>query len=107
MYSREYRCTRVDTKKTTTNIVDVSESNRKTHFIVNMSTVIQERGSKTTQVFAHKRTSKKIKRDKRKLAKIKIIDNNAEPALLKRRPRSSKLIEDNNGKNISNKYIHS
>lgn len=40
MYSSEYKCTKLDTKNTTNNIVADSESNKKTHSIFKISTKI-------------------------------------------------------------------
>lgn len=48
MYSKEYRCTKLETKKTTSNIVADNESNKKIHSIVRMSTRIHLRGRITT-----------------------------------------------------------
>lgn len=60
MYSKEYRCTILETKKTTRSIVADKVSNKKTQPISNMSTESQLKGRITRQVADIRVTSKNV-----------------------------------------------
>lgn len=105
MYSNEYRCTKLETKNTTTNIVDDKESNKKTHSTFKISTESQDNGKITTQLVDISTTSKKIKNASKKQKKIKKIERKAAPARPISRPKNSKLREEKSGKKTIDKYI--
>lgn len=105
IYSKEYKWTRLETKKTTISIVAERESNIKSHSIFKTSNDIQVKGSKTKHDEEFKVTSKKTKSETKKLKKITKIEIIDEPKIPINRPKPNKTRDEKRGKKIKSKYI--